>query len=345
MDDIHPSGDDGISVDEMAAMLMQEPESTDTDAVNAAEETPTETDAVEAVEPVEEEQSDEIETEDEEEKFTHVAELAEAAGMELEDFLSSINLTTKVNGQSNDVSLSDLRKGFQLEKDYTRKSQEFAEQRKSFEQETEAARAQLQAEMQKAGQAFAMAQSQLTHDFNSIDWNELQREDPTQFMLKRQQFGERQAQVNLAIEQATQNAQAQQDKQQQEAKAKHGEYLQQQNELLLTAIPDWSDPGKRESGAKEVADYLSSVGFQPDEIGAMSDHRYILLAREAMKGRSVTSDADIAKKKVKAAPKLLKPNAKSQVNANQQRQQKLRNRLRKTGDVDAFSQLLLNGDM
>lgn len=273
--------------------------------------------------------------------FETIAEIAEAAGVDLEELISTVKISTKVDGKEGEATLADLRKSYQLEASQTRKAQALADDRKAFEAEQAEAQAKLNAELERAGAAFAMAQRELLNEFNSQDWQKLQAEDPTRFIMERQRYGERQAQLNQAIQQATEQAKRVKAEQEQKAAAQREKELANQSEMLIAAIPEWRDESKREAGARAVSEFLLSRGFAPDEVGGITDHRIILMAQDAMKAANVATDTDLAKKKVRDAPKLVKPGAKPQVNAKGQEVARLKKQLKKSGDIDDLSRLLM----
>lgn len=273
--------------------------------------------------------------------FETIAELAEAVDMPLDEFLESVKITTKVNGDESEVSLAELRKGYQLEADYTRKNQEFVESKKAFDEQQEAARAEITEQMQRTGAAFQLAQSQLTNEFNSINWDELQKTDPTNYVISRQKFGERQAQINQAIDQATREAQAFQAKQIEEAEQAKQSTIAKEAELLEKALPAWKDLKVRNEQSSKVGEYLASIGYQPDEINGITDHRIVLMAVKAMSALD-ESQIDIAKKKVQKVPKIVKGNARqNQTQSKAKIAQKLRDKVRRTGSVDDVAALLI----
>ena len=282
------------------------------------------------------------ESEEAEARFETLSELAEATGMDNDEFLKSIRATVKVQGEQSEVNLADLIKGYQLESDYTRKNEAFLQKQKEWETQRESAQAKLTAEFQKAGHAFRAAQEQLTHEFHAIDWKQLEKDDPQEFLIKRQQFGERQALLDQEIQQASMQAQQLANEQHTESERQKAQYLQKQDELLLSAIPEWSDDSVRSTQAKEVGDYLRGQGFSPEEVANISDHRLVLLARKAMNGDKVASDVDLAKKKVKQAPKMVKPNARqSQSQANAKTLAKLKQKAFSTGRTEDIAAALL----
>lgn len=336
------------NVDTAAEALIARYEQQDEAVVSDETSTEDETIEVEAeaeteIEESEPEQSEPLDasSDDAETSFKNINELADATGQSVEDFLKSINMTTKVNGEEKEVSLADIKKGYQLESDYTRKNEAFLTEQKQWESDRADAQTKLNDELQRTGQAFRVAQDQLTHEFNAINWGELEQSDPSAFLIQRQKFGERQAQMENAINNANQHAQNVLQQQNAQEQTRKESNLKQQDDLLLKAIPEWSDSKIRSEQAQAVGEFLLSNGFNQDEVANITDHRVILMARNAMKGVKSVSNVDLALKKVKTVPKLLKPNAR-QDNQNAQRQTKLHKTLRKTGRVEDVAALLEN---
>lgn len=336
MNESTQSGDSIMSVDDVASRLAARYEQHDEPSTPEVE-VQAETEEVEA-------QEDDIDAEEatEAETFQNLEELAEATGMELEDFLKTIKARTKVEGEEKEVSLADVLKGYQLESTFTRKNEAFLAQQKEWQAKIQREQAELQQHLQRTGQAFQMAQAQLTHEFNAIDWRQLEKDDPQEYLVKRQKFGERQAQIDHAINQATQNAKAVMSKQQQQQQAQMEAYTRQQDELLLNALPTWKKPEVRKNESEKVAQFLMDHGYTADEVGNIRDHRVILMAVNAMKGAKVSTEADLAEKKVKQAPKLVKSGARQNLESTKAKKvQSLVRKAKQTGSTDDIAAALL----
>ncbi|MCP3703743.1 MAG: hypothetical protein GY954_12550, partial [Alteromonas sp.] len=126
-----------------------------------------------------------------------------------------------------------------------------------------------------------------------------------------------------------------------EANARTQTDLQEQNALLLKAKPTWSDEGVREKEAAAIAEHLIQRGFTQDEVARIQDHRILLMAADAMQSKKVANTIDLAKKKVKKAPRLVKPNARQNANQAHKKAADLTSKARKTGRVDDVAQALL----
>lgn len=306
---------------------------------------------------VEEVETDEVETEDETEdlsesdesepeteegealQFESVNELAEAMGITPDEFLANIKLTRKIDGVEEEVTLAELRDGNQRHADYTRKTTELAENRKAFEAEAEKAKQYLEQQFQEAAEITATLEAQLLDDYQSIDWNALELEDREEWLVQRQKYGEKAQQIQAIKAQTQQKLAERQQEQKAKQQQAYESMLAEQNNLLISAIPEWSDTSVRESEAKEMSAFLGEYGFSESEVGQVIDHRLVKLARDAMKNKGKTTQIDTAKKKVKKLPKLIKPGATTdKVAVQKQKRAEAQKRLKKNGEsIDSLA--------
>jgi hypothetical protein len=97
--------------------------------------------------------------------------------------------TVKVDGDEFEVTLDELRDGYQRQADYTRKSQSLAEQRKAYEANLQA----VQNERQQYSQVLEQMSQNQNYElqrFENIDWKELKDDDPMDYMEKRLEYQE-----------------------------------------------------------------------------------------------------------------------------------------------------------
>ncbi len=280
-----------------------------------------EAEEVEEEAPEEEEEGqaeEETEEEVEEEEFDVVAE-------------EDLKYTIKVDGEEIEVGIDELKNGYQRQADYTRKSQALAEQRK----ETEAIlseRQKLEQERQMYANGLQMLreqQSSKLQEFENTDWQTLKDEDPYQYILKRDEYRDAQEKV--------QNVQQQQaiiqQEQAEEAARARAHFVQQEYNRLVEALPEWND--QESTIKKDVQEYAKSVGFLPEEINQLADHRSVLVIKKAMEYDKLTTKVAPKKKAVKKVPKVQKSgrgNSKEDTAAEAVKQK--RARLRKSGKQD-----------
>jgi len=281
------------------------------EAENTEEEAPEEG---QAEEEVEEEVSEESE-ESEEEEYDVVAE-------------EDLKYTIKVDGEELEVGIEELKNGYQRQADYTRKSQALAEQRKETEN-IQSERMQLEQERQMYANGLQMLQEQQTaklQDFDKVDWETLKTEDPYQYMLKKDEYRDAQDKVNNVAEQ---RAIIQQEQQATMQRAR-ADFVQQEYSRLIQALPEWND--KNSTIKNDVREYAASVGFRPDEINQLADHRSVLVIKKAMEFDKLTKKVAPKKKAVKKVPKVQKAGrGKSKEDTATEALKAKRTRLRKTG--------------
>lgn len=216
--------------------------------------------------------------------FSTVDELADLVGMDVEDLLSRVSIDTLVDGELGSITLADLKKGHQLESSFTRKNQAFVTRVKNWEAEVEAQRTQIADHFAQATTVLNHAQQALYQDFQNVNWADLEANNPAEWSKKRQQFGERQQRLNTIMQQTTQQLEVARQKQlEQEEEARENRYAES-HELLMAAVPIWKkDEKRRMKEGTQIAEYLvKEMGFTPDEIENMADHRIILLGRAAL---------------------------------------------------------------
>ncbi len=304
----------------------------DSQEQTASEETDTPVDEevveeTEEAEEVEEEAPEEEEGQAEEETEEEVEEEEETEIVAEED----LKYTIKVDGEEIEVGIDELKNGYQRQADYTRKSQALAEQRKETEQ-IQSERQRLEQERQMYANGLQMLQEQQSsklQEFENVDWTALKTEDPYQYMLKKDEYRDAQEKVqNVAQQQAII-----QQEQAEEANKARAHFVQQEYNRLVEALPEWND--QESTIKKDVQEYAKSVGFLPEEINQLADHRSVLVIKKAMEYDKLTTKVAPKKKAVKKVPKVQKSgrgNSKEDTAAEAVKEK--RARLRKSGKQD-----------
>ena len=312
----------------------------DSEEQTASEETKTAVDE-EAVEETKEAENTEEEAPEEgqaeEEVEEEVSEESEESEEELEIVAEEdLKYTIKVDGEELEVGIEELKNGYQRQADYTRKSQALAEQRKETEN-IQSERMQLEQERQMYANGLQMLHQQQEaklKDFDAVDWNALKEQDPYQYMLKKDEYRDAQEKVQNSAEQRM----LVQQEQQQDAQKARAEFVQQEYARLVDALPEWRD---KDSTIKEdIRKYAAEVGFLPDEINQLADHRSVLVIKKAMEFDKLTKKVAPKKKAVKKVPKVQKAGrgtSKEETAAEELKEK--RARLRRSGKQDDAASL------
>lgn len=274
-------------------------------------------------------QDNEEEATDAEEEGTPEEEQADTEEEEADPDLVEI----EVDGQSYKVPEA-LKDKIMLQADYTRKTQEVAEQRKQVEQ----MQSQLQEQARLAQENIAEI-AQLTaldnqlQAFQQVDWNSLYDSDPAEFVRLKE------ARRDL-IDQRTGLANQIGAKQQQQYAAQQQLYSQAVEEgkkVLAREIPNWNPDLAKSLNALAVEKY----GFTPEEVGQVIDPRVVKLLHDAYRFNKQQSTKPLTDKKLSKLPPVSKPGGPSNKSVATSREQEARKALKKSGSVDDAQALFL----
>ena len=242
--------------------------------------------------------------------------------------------TVRVNGEDIDVPLSELQRGYSRQSDYTAKTQALAEQRRETAQELENSRAK----REQYDAVLAGLEEQLKSSSTEPDWAALLQADPSTYAVEWAAHQQRKEQQQ-AVEEERKKIQSEKH---QELVEQQQNYLADEAERLLDAIPEWRDQSVAQEEKLALINYGKSIGFTDEELGSVTDHRSVLALRNAMRFDQLQSKAKTVKP-VDAKP-TLRPGSSKTVPKRRSGLQKAQSRLRKTGSVaaatDVFSEML-----
>lgn len=302
MEDTNPQGS-AKTVDDAAAQIfgMLEPEQPEGQAEAQAEEVTEEYEA--QAEESEDELSEEVQEEVQEPQRFRV----------------------KVDNEELEVDLDELIKGYSRTSDYTKKTQNLAEQRKAVESERtkieEAAK--LRDTYAQRLQVIEQMLTQPTEDLTALKDN-----DPVGYAIRVAENMEREKQLQ-AVRAERESVQARQVAENQERLKSH---IAQEAERLRSAIPDFSDEVKGEVIRKEIRDYAKSVGWSDQELSQVYDHRAVLTLYRAMQFDKLQKSKPAVQKRVAEAPKSLAPGVGSpRLDKDGEMVKKLTKQLKQTG--------------
>lgn len=137
--------------------------------------------------------------------------------------------------------------------------------------------------------------------YNGFDWARYARENPLEYapaFAQFQQLKDGHAQASNQFQQVAQAAQ------QVDANLSVAQ-LQQERSKLLEQAPEWRDEQKFAADQGRIRKYLTERGLTPEEIGRVSDARFVLIARDAMKyAEAIKAKGE---RQSKAVPPVMKP--------------------------------------
>ena len=234
--------------------------------------------------------------------------------------------TVKVDGKNVEVTLEELQKGYSREADYTRKTQQVSEERRAFAAEAELVRT----ERQQYAQLLGSLQAQLQQNAApKLDMDRLYSEDPIEW-VRQKELARDAEKVHAAIvseKQRLSHIQAQEQYQSMQA------HLAQQQDAMLKAIPEWSNPDKAKAEKTLLIEWGQKLGFSSDELKNIFDHRAVVALRKAALYDQMMTKRGNIRPAVNNGPKPAKPGAAGRMD-NVTDARRSQQRLAKTGRVN-----------
>lgn len=240
-----------------------------------------------------------------------------------------------------EVTLDELKRGYLRQSDYTKKTQEVAQNRQELGQGYQALEQQQQVLAQNLELALNVVEPQLAQ-FATLDWESLASSDPYEYAEKRALFDQAQIRYQHLTQAATQLVS------QNQHKAQHSktQMLAAERQKLAMALPDMADPTKGRKLANAIKEYSLSQGLSEAEASNISDHRMIVMLNKArMYDELSDTKLTAAQKKMKKGPRKVisggQPTTKQQTSTAAKAN--LRKKLAKTGSVEDGVEWLLKG--
>ena len=209
-----------------------------------------------------------------------------------------------VDGSEIEVTQDELINGYSRQQDYTRKTQELANQRKTIEQQAQ----ELQQRDAIYAQLLPKMEAQLKGELvNEPDWDSLYNDDPIAFVREKQLWDDKKEKFKAA-EAEQQRLQQESYAQQQEAIAQQ---VQQGQQKILEIIPEWKNAEVAQKEKLAIRDYgINVLGYAPQEMDAIYDYRALLGLRNAWLN-SKTVEATKKKPTQKAPARVARPGTTS----------------------------------
>jgi hypothetical protein len=248
------------------------------------------------------------------------------------------SIKLKVNGEEIEKPFNEVVALAQQGLDYTKKTQEVAEQRKALEDYAQTIQVQEQNFRQQVQLQNALIGdvAQLTNidqrlsAFNEVNWQELSDNDfveAQKLFFTYNQLQQQRGQLATELEAKSQQI-AEQQKQLLTDRIVKGK------EILAKEIPNWS-----RDTSQQIISTGKEYGFTDDELGMIVDPRHVKVLHDAMQWRKLQSNS-VVKNKVSNAKPVVKPGAKDTKNEVNSQFKQQRDSLRKTGKSEYAQKLI-----
>ena len=237
----------------------------------------------------------------------------------------------KVQGQELEVTLDELKAGYSRDSDYRQKTHSLGMEKRDLENQRSSLRQSYDTRLSELNELIATADATVRQRQGSEDLQRLYEEDPTAA-----------AKLDYQLRQETRQLEEVKSKARDAQAKQYNEFLATQRELAATKIPEFADPNKADSFKVNMRNSLRDYGFNDEEIGSLADHRFLMVAKDAMNYQNLKDKKPIVQKKVANAPKVVKAGvAKSSTSSGREQIRNKINRLGKTGHIkDAQSAIM-----
>ena len=327
MEETNPiNGDDiGAVAESLIIETPKNPEPKAEEVVEATEDT--QTDAIEDAEIVE----DVDDVSDIEEEIADTEDVEE-----LEPTVEPETYMVKVDGQEQEVTLDELKRGYSGQKYIQKGMTEVAENRKNFEQLQQ----EVSQERQILSQMLEQAKNGAIPVIPEYPPKEMQETDLLGYNMRTEEY-------RRAVEQRQQweqNAKWVAEREQQDRDRLHAESLNQQAMRLAEWMPEFKDETKRQVFVKEMTENAKEHYKLTDEqISTVQTAEEVMILSDAIKWRKLQANKPNAKKKAEGARPVVKPAAKRSASAAQSRNKdKALDAMKRSGSADDVANWLLS---
>jgi hypothetical protein len=268
-----------------------------------------------------------------EEVTIDLASLANTFGLDESAFVADaqgVRVKTKVDGEEQEVSLGDLRRGYQLQSHFTRQQEAFLQEKQAWEQAQQQQEASLQQQAALAAEILTAEETQLNAAYTK-DWDSLRKEDPVEYTAQVAEYN----QALADIRNRRQRLDAAMQQRQQKMNAKVQQHMLNEANVLADKM-GWKDQKSWDEGITRVREYLiQHEGVPAETVDAFADHRAYILAEKARLYDELKAKIATSRKKVSTANRVPaggKPPAEKSARKTKQIEEAQKH-LRKTGSV------------
>jgi hypothetical protein len=241
------------------------------------------------------------------------------------------------------TTIAELKRGTLFQRDYTRKTQELSEERKSFEAQREQV-SQYAQQLDQSREYLAWYAEQFIPKQPPATFQGDARMDPQGFLEWQQDVARWQAHAQT-WQQFQQSKQDEEQRKSGETQKQQQERIKREGEALFKAIPVLKDPVKGKQVWDNIVAGAGSLGFSAEEVNGITDHRMVLALRKAIAYDRIKASAPKVQAEGARRP-VVNTGRRAAPNAAQNREKQARTeRLRNSGTFDDGVASLMDFDL
>ncbi len=245
-----------------------------------------------------------------------------------------------VNGQIQKVNLDELKQGYSKGLDYTKKTMDLGDQRRSLETERDTISKEKD-EVSKLREEYAKKLNVVEQNLqieDNVDWVKLAQDDPSEYAIKKAEYDKKKdLQDRIQKEQARVN-----EERKQEQEKVYQNFIQSENKKLIEKMPIFGDEKKVNKVMQDIGQFALKSGYTEQELNMLVDHRALITLYQAAKYDQLLQKKGLQDKKVKTNTRMISSEAKNQT---QSTDKKIRvndrmKQLKKSGSVKDAQKVL-----
>ena len=241
-------------------------------------------------------------------------------------------IPVKINGKEERWTLDQLKQSAAGQGYINQRMQEVAKLEKEYKTQSQAL-AQQQAQVQAFVQNIQQTGMEPPAAPDQSDF----QNDPIGYMERKMQYDEAKKTYDTKVQQVQQMQKQQAALREQQVQ----EFTQHQAKLLTERLPAIVDPKKGEAIKKGIVETSDYYGFTEQEIGSVTDHRYILAMYDAMRYRKLVEKRGKATSKTESLPNVTAGAKKRPNQGKAAARKKAEDRLKKSGSIADALDLIL----
>lgn len=248
----------------------------------------------------------------------------------------SLKIKTKIDGVEGAAKLQDFVKSYQLQGHIDAKVRQVAEQEKAHAERVTKVEQFAQNKIQELTQLAQFAEQALMQEAGQVDWDRLVMEDPIGYQQKRHAFDAQQQRIGHLKQQAAQKA-----RELDQARAwQFQQTFEREAGRLTSLVPEWKDRAAVDAGLGEIHKWLTTKGADPQK--GLLDAGLLAVLHAAMKADQTAPKVAATEKKVRLAPKLVRPGSGTTVTERKQESVRgLKQEIRNSGGKKGIEAWLL----
>lgn len=227
-----------------------------------------------------------------------------------------------------EVTVADLKRGSLMQSDYTKKTQEVAQERQAVRQTQDRLNSYSEAILERLQMADALAQYAAPMPPDET----LRETDPVQYMMAQQDYQAAVADFNQRVGQIRQAIAETRQVQGEAAQTQASEELEHARTKLREMVPELSDPEKSRVVIADIVATANALGFSSDEVTSWRDPRIGHMAYLASQAKKLEGQKPKAASKTKGKPPVQRAKGKpSEKSSKRGKYAASMKRLQKTG--------------